>query len=145
MIDDQTRRAIEWDCARLINLYMRYNDAGDHDSVASLFTEDGLLARPTMPDQPIVGRDAILAGFRARPAGLRMRHVVSNVIVDVESETQARATSVMTLYRGQETPDGALPTRNPADPLIGFFDDRLRKTAEGWRFVERRGGLDFAP
>ncbi len=144
-MDEQTRRAIEWDCARLINLYMRFNDAGDHDGVASLFTEDGVLARPTMPDKPIIGRDAILAGFRARPAGIRMRHAVTNIIVDVESETQARATSVMLLYRAQgPAGEGALPPRNPADPLVGYFNDRLRKTAEGWRFTERMGGLDFA-
>ncbi|MBT2186986.1 nuclear transport factor 2 family protein [Sphingobium nicotianae] len=145
MIDDQTRRAIEWDCATLINLYMLRNDAGDADGVAALFTEDGILARPTMPDQPIVGRDAILAGFRARPAGTKTRHVVSNIIVEVESETEARASSVMLLYRGQATGDGSLPAHHPADPLIGYFNDRLRKTAEGWRFAERRGGLDFAP
>lgn len=144
-LDDQTRRAIEWDCTRLIHLYMRYNDAGDYDGVAGLFTQDGVLARPTMPDKPIVGRDAILTGFRARPAGTRTRHVVSNVIVDVESETEASATSVMLLFRGQDNEDGSLPPHNPADPVIGFFNDRLRKTADGWRFAQRIGGLDFAP
>ena len=144
-LDEPSRRAIEWDCARLINLYMQLNDAGDADGVAALFTKDGMLARPTMPDKPIIGRDAILAGFRARPAGGRTRHVVSNIIVEAESETEARASSVMLLFRGQLNKDGSLPAHHPADPLIGFFNDRLRKTAEGWRFAERIGGLDFAP
>lgn len=144
-MDDLTRIAIEWDCTRLINLYMQRNDAGDWDGVAELFTEDGLLARPTLPDKPYVGCQTILDGFRSRPAGIVTRHVVSNIVVEVESETEARATCVMLLYRGKTNEDGSLPSHDPADPLIGTFKDRLRKTAQGWRFTERRGGLDFAP
>jgi hypothetical protein len=144
-MDEQSRRAIEWDCTRLINLYMKVNDAGDWDAVAGLFTEDGLLARPTLPDKPYVGRQAILDGFRSRPAGIVTRHVVSNIVVDVENETEASAFCVMLLYRGKTTENGSLPSHDPADPLIGTFNDRLRKTADGWRFAERRGGLDFAP
>ena len=144
-LDEQTRRAIEWDCARLINLYMQLNDAGDWNGVADLFTEDGALYRPTIPDKAIAGREAIREGFKARPATAVTRHVVSNIVVEAESETEASATSIMLLFRGQATEDGSLPAHHSADPLVGFFKDRLRKTANGWRFVERRGGLDFAP
>jgi hypothetical protein len=30
-------------------------------------------------------------------------------------------------------------------PLVGTYADRLVRTAEGWRFAERRGSLDFPP
>ena len=30
-------------------------------------------------------------------------------------------------------------------PLIGWYRDRLVRTAGGWRFAERIGGLDFKP
>jgi hypothetical protein len=142
-VDDQTRIAIEWACTRVINLYMLRNDAGDWDGVAALFTQDGLLARPTLPDKPYVGRDTILAAFKARPAGTS-RHAVTNIVVDVESETEASAFSVMLLFRGEAAEEGALPRRIPTDPVVGYFRDRLRKTDAGWQFVERRGGLDFA-
>ncbi len=141
---DADRLAAEWACTRLINLYTLLNDAADWDAVAALYTEDGRMARPSAPDKPVIGRAAILAAFKSRPARAA-RHVISNIVVDVESETEARAKCVILLYQGTgETKDGR-PVRDPNGPLIGTYTDRLRKTADGWRFAERIGGLDFAP
>jgi len=142
-MDDQSRMAIEWTCTRLINRYALYNDAADWEALAALYAPDGLMTRPSAPDQPVVGREAILAGFRSRPARAS-RHIVSNIVVDVESDTQASAFSVILLFQGQAAADGGLPARDPKGPLVGWFRDRFVKTAEGWRFSERRGGLDFA-
>jgi len=143
-MDEATRRAIEWDCTKLINRYTLLNDAADWDAVAGLYTEDGRMARPSAPDQPVIGRETILAAFKSRPARAA-RHVVSNVVVDVVSETEATAMSIIVLYQGSAGENGGLPVRDPKGPLIGTYTDRLRKTADGWRFAERRGGLDFAP
>ena len=143
-IDETTRRAIEWDCTKLINRYTLLNDAADWDAVAALYTEDGQMARPSAPDKPITGRDAILATFKSRPARAA-RHVVSNIVIDVLSDTEATAMSVIVLYQGIASDGGGLPARDTSGPLIGTYTDRLRKTAQGWQFAERRGGLDFAP
>ena len=124
------RRAIEADCTRLVNLYANLNDAGDWAGVAALYAEDGLMTRPTAPDAPIVGREAILAGFLARPARTT-RHICANVVIEVESLTMARGESAMLLFTGA-----------PA-PLVGSFNDRFVLTAEGWRFAERRGSMLF--
>lgn len=143
MTDDE-RMAIEWACTKLINRYTLLNDAADWDAVAALYTEDGRMARPSAPDRPVIGREAILAAFRSRPARAA-RHIVTNIVVDVESATEARAQSIIVLYQGIENPAGGLPVRDPAGPLVGTYTDRLRRTADGWRFAERIGGLDFAP
>src|SRR6478609_3349970 len=116
---DEERQGIEWDCTRLINLYTLLNDANDWEAVASLYAPDGSMARPSAPDKPIVGREAILAAFLGRPARAA-RHVVSNIVVDVQSETEASAYSVLTLFQGQENPDGGLPIRDPKGPLVGY-------------------------
>ena len=141
---NEERQGIEWACTRVINLYTLLNDANDWEAVVSLYASDGSMARPSAPDKPIVGREAILAAFLSRPARAA-RHVVSNVVVDVQSETAASAYSVLTLFQGQPNPDGGLPIRDPKGPLVGYYKDKLVKTAEGWRFAERIGGLDFAP
>lgn len=141
---DGERQSIEWACTRLINLYTLLNDANDWQGVASLYAPDGSMARPSAPDQPIRGRDAILAAFLSRPARAA-RHIVSNVVVDVQNEAEASAYSVLTLFQGLPNPEGGLPIRDPKGPLVGFYKDRLVKTDEGWRFAERIGGLDFAP
>jgi ketosteroid isomerase-like protein len=143
-VDDDVRRSIEADCARLINLYAMLNDAGDWDRLAALYTPDARFARPSAPDDFIEGRENILAAFKARPPR-SSRHVISNIVVDVESADAARAFSVIVLYQGDAADDGGLPKMSANSPLVGRFSDRLTRTGEGWRFAERQGRLDFQP
>lgn len=124
------RATIEQACAKLIALYANANDAGDWDTVAALYAPDGRMARPTAPDDWIVGRDAILAAFRARPARAT-RHLCSNIVVDVLSPDTAVAESAMALFQ----PDAA--------PKLGGFHDRFVRIDGAWLFAERRGYLSF--
>lgn len=125
------RRAIEWDCARLISLYAQLNDAARWEDVAGLYAPDGLMTRPTAPDAPIVGRAAILAAFRARPPRVTC-HICANIVVTVESATRAHGNSAMLLFTAADAP-----------PLVGGFRDIFVLTEQGWRFAERRGSLAF--
>ena len=128
---------IERACVRLIHQFAAANDAANWEDVVSLFVEDGVFVRPTTPDTPLVGRDAILQAFQARPPRLT-RHVVSNIMVTVENAGEARAQSLIQLYvEGEE--GRAKP------PLVGEFHDRFVLTAGDWRFRERRGLLVFRP
>lgn len=143
---EEERRAIEADVTRLIHQYVWANDAQDWQQCASLYTEDAVFRRPSGGD-PVVGREAILASFTARPPRAQ-RHVMANTLVDVVSEAEARAKSVIVLYMGDAVPEDSgagLPVQDAKSPLIGTFEDRVVKTPEGWRFAERRGGLDFRP
>ena len=126
--------------AELITRYAALNDAGDWDGVAALYTDDGRMSRPSAPDDFIAGRAAILAAFRARPLRAA-RHIIANVVVTLNSDTEARATSQILLFTGVSAGDG-LPVQS-AMPLVGTYRDRLMRTPHGWRFLERRGSLDF--
>lgn len=143
-LQDSERRAIEADCERLIKRYVNLNDAQDWPAVAELYTEDARFARPSQPELFIEGREAILASFRARPARAQ-RHVIANTVVEADDADHARAFSVIVLYQGERAPAGELPAMDPKSPLVGTFTDRLVRTAAGWRFAERVGGLDFRP
>jgi hypothetical protein len=140
----EERRAIEADCERLIKLYVNLNDAQDWLAVAALYTEDARFARPSKPGDFIHGREAILASFLARPPRAQ-RHVIANVLVDVEGPASARAFSVIVLYQGDAAPEGEMPAMSAGSPLVGTFTDKLVLTVDGWRFAERVGGLDFRP
>lgn len=129
MTDDE-RRAIEQDCARLIARYANLNDAARWAEVAALYADDGRMARPTAPDDWIVGRDAILAAFTSRPARTT-RHVCSNVVIDVIDDSTATGESAMLLFTGESA------------PKVGSFHDRFVRTDAGWQFSERRGSLTF--
>jgi hypothetical protein len=136
----------EWmaraEITELITRYATLNDTADWAAVAALYTEDGRMNRPTAPDEFISGRAAILAAFMARPRRAS-RHIVANVLVTLEGDTRARASSQILLFTGSAAGDGGLPVLSAAPPLIGTFDDTLVRTEEGWRFAERRGRLDF--
>ena len=121
-------RAIE---AMIVD-YAGLNDAGDWDAVAAMYVAEGRMSRPTAPDAFIEGADAILAAFKARPPRAS-RHVVANIRVNVNGD-EASATSQILLFTAAGQP-----------PLVGTYADRLVRTAQGWRFAERRGSLDFPP
>lgn len=124
---------IEIACERLIRQFALLNDAHDHAALAALFTEDGSFARPTNPDEPIEGRAAIHAFFRDRPARTT-RHLMSNIVVTVESPTRARAHSYVLLVTGERG----------EKMLTGDFHDVFVFGAGCWKFARRRGSLAFA-
>jgi ketosteroid isomerase-like protein len=124
----EDERAIE----RMILDYAAFNDAGEWDAVAALYSDHGRMSRPTAPDAFIEGRDAILAAFKSRPPRAS-RHIVANIRVDVSGD-EARATSQIMLFTAASQP-----------PMVGTYQDRLARQADGWRFTERRGSLDFPP
>jgi ketosteroid isomerase-like protein len=139
-MDEANTWAVKAAITELITRYAALNDAGDWDGVAALYTEDARMSRPSAPDDFIAGRAAILAAFRSRPLRAA-RHIIANVLVTLESETSARATSQILLFTGVSAGEG-LPVQS-ATPLVGTYCDHLTRTPHGWRFVERRGSLDF--
>ena len=134
------RVAIIQECSQLIARFALANDARDADALADMFVEDGVFVRPTRPDQPYTGREAIREAFRAKPANLVTRHVVANLVVDVLSALEARAQSYLLLYTAPATETG-LPKAD-AKQLFGAFDDHMVRDSDGvWKFRERRGSL----
>ncbi len=124
------RLAIESACARLVALYANLSDAARWEDVVALFAEGGRLARPTAPEDWIVGHDALLGHFQARPPR-PARHLCANVVVTVLGEDRAEGECALALFM----PDTA--------PKAGSFHDSFVRTADGWRFAERRGSLAF--
>ena len=134
------RMLIEAACSRLINRFVLCGDSGDYAGLASLFTADASFARPSAPDKPTVGRDAIAAALGARPPQIR-RHVVANTVITVESATSARGESCILLYTGPVQAEG-IPVAD-AKVLIGAFHDTFVKQDGEWLFSERKGSLSL--
>jgi 3-phenylpropionate/cinnamic acid dioxygenase small subunit len=130
-MNDTERMLAEHAIARMIIRYAALNDASDWDAVAAMYIETGRMSRPVAPDDFVEGREAILAAFKARPPRTT-RHICANIMVDMESETSARATSQIMLF-----------TAKDAIPMVGSYHDKLVLTDARWRFAERRGSLDF--
>jgi len=130
VLPEAERIAIEHACGRLVALYANLNDKAQWEELTRLYAEDGMMARPTEPDNPIVGRAQILAAFKAR-SPRQTRHLCSNVVITVVSTSEATGECAMALF----TPD------NP--PKLGSFNDRFVRVGRQWLFAERRGSLTF--
>ena len=121
------------DCASII-------DESRYDDLALIFSEDGIFARPTVPDEPISGRATIIAAFKKRPANKLGQHLVLNIRVKLTGADSAEGTSAIMLFMSDtETPFENGKGRKANGPLCGLYKDVYVRTAEGWRIKDRRG------
>ncbi|MEJ0042337.1 MAG: nuclear transport factor 2 family protein [Rhizomicrobium sp.] len=136
------RLTITQACIDLIHRFALTNDARDSDALAEMFVSDGIFRRPSAPDVPYEGREAIRAGFRARPASLLTRHIVCNPTITVLSATEARAESYILLYTATIEEGAKLPVPAAPKALLGAFDDTIVRDTDGvWKFKDRKGSL----
>ena len=134
-IDLQTledRIAIE-DC---LKRYAHLIDSGQPERVAQdIFTED---ADVTLGGIHVIGREAIhaaLTGMMGAMAGVS--HNITNVLIEV-GDDDAEALSRIIGWHWFARPDA--DPFGPADLVaVGGYQDRLRRTTDGWRICHRRG------
>ena len=122
------------------DLFVRYVcalDEGDVDTVVGCFTEDGSLASPVAGVHR--GHAAIRAFAerfaRYRASGAQLRHVISNLRIDVAGD---RATAACYLV--------VFLTRNGESKVIppGHYDCELVRDNGEWRFSHRVVAHDSA-
>ena len=137
-LNDQEKLQITNKCTQQIYRLARLNDASAFEAVSELFTEDGVLIRPSDPDRPIHGRPAILAALASRPAR-PTRHVLSNVEVVIESDIQVVVVSTVVMYSGTppETPSTITSI------AIDSYTNVLCPVGDKWLIKERRGKIDM--
>ena len=119
-----------------LNRYAHLIDSGQPERVAEeIFTED---ADVTLGGIHVVGRKAIhaaLTGMMGSMAGVS--HNISNVLIEVRGD-EAEALSRIIGWHWFARPDA--DPFGPADLVaVGGYQDRLRRTADGWRICHRRG------
>ena len=109
-------------------------DKGEFDGWLDLFTPDGAFDLGAMGR--FGGRESLHKFLKSLPLtnGLpMMKHCVINSIVAVDGE-RATAKSYVVVIRGGE---------QLAVSVAGRYEDRLTKTASGWRFAERKVSFDL--
>ncbi len=126
----------------LIYRYARRIDAGDLEGLAELFAHGRILASPDAPpEHAVVGRDAVLALYRAtvrihEDGTPRTRHVTSNVAVEFPEGELPRARSVYTVFQQLEG--------FPLQPIVtGRYDDRFHEVDGRWWFESRTMFVDM--
>lgn len=115
------------------SLLARYTYNGDRGRLADLaacFAEDGTLEFPGGSGIGPQGVVAALGKGPDNPARTFVRHHTTNPLIDVTGD-QATSRSYFHVF-SNNGPDHA-----------GTYDDRLVRTAQGWRFAHRRVRIDW--
>ena len=131
---------IEHACERVLLRSIRTFDERDWQGFADVFAQDGVFVRANQPNDPLVGRDAILAALKSRPADRLTRHLCTNIQIDVLDSDHAKGLCYLYLFSATATPPEKA-MGGPADPAqrIGEYVDDYVRTAEGWRIARRVG------
>lgn len=116
-----------------LNAFFSHLDERRYEELAAIFLPGGRWLRQ---GQWLEGRDAILAAMKARSATMRVRHVISNVIVTARSADEADVQAYMTAYRRLENQPPALFSIN----LVGNV---FRRQAGRWMLAEQQLVREF--
>lgn len=119
------------DYIEIQQLYARYNwtiDAGDVEGYVALYTPDGTF-------NTFNGADGLRTFMKNRQGGTR-RHWNSNLVITPATDGAAGRVYLMLVDVG---------TKPPSISSAARYDDRLVKTAQGWRFKRRQTTPDPAP
>jgi hypothetical protein len=115
-------------------------DQGHYTETAELFTEDATWVRG---GKPVSGRAAILASLNQRPGTDLTRHLITNVLIQVQSEREATGTACFVPLRGTKREDGTVAT--PQITNVGDLSFRFRREAGGWRIAHLQPTMIFKP
>jgi hypothetical protein len=119
------------DYAEIQQLYGRYNwaiDAGDVEGYVALYTPDGSF-------NTFNGAEGLRTFMKGRQGGTR-RHWNSNLVITPSPEGASGKVYLLLVDVG---------AKPPAISTAARYEDRLVKTAGGWRFKKRQTSPDPAP
>jgi hypothetical protein len=133
---------IAQECRELILTITQHVDHGEAEAAASLFAEDGVLARA---GKEFTGHTDLVNAYTDTPSRL-VRHLNGGTVVEVTDTDHATAVTYFIAYRHEA--EGGEKAQVPA-PLgapfsVGEWHDGMVRTADGWRFSSRRTKRIFA-
>jgi len=133
---------IEWQCRNLCYEFAYLIDTRQYSKLAALFAEDGVFDRV---GQVLRGRQDIVEALLNRSSELRTRHVCNNIHFIEVGPDVARAVVYNTTLVGKGDPEGMPAPYGMSQGAFLEFRDLYRRTADGWRFGERKASVVLMP
>ena len=137
-MDEIERMLAERACERLCLRFHALVDAGEYEPIVDLFAED---ARWHHRTGPLQGHDEIRRYVMDKSPWPVIRHVLTNLLVEVLDERRATGRAYITVYYGEPVDGGHPPLDGPV--LVVQYDDEFERTPQGWRFSSRRPQIVF--
>lgn len=116
----------ERDIRKTLAQYAQHTDDLDADGWVNMFTEDGSLVSGP---KHLHGHAELRAWITKVHTGPRLRHLMANAAITIDSPTTAHAEVDMALLRAEGSHWALVSSPR--------YSDKLVKTAAGWKFLER--------
>jgi hypothetical protein len=118
---------------QMLHRFFSHLDERRYEELAAMFLPEGRWLRQ---GKWLEGRPAIIGALSARPASMRVRHIISNIVVTRRFATEAEVQAYMTAYR-------QLEGERPALFSINLVGNVFRRQAGGWMLAEQQLVRDF--
>jgi ketosteroid isomerase-like protein len=122
-------------CEQLSYDYAKAWDHNDAEGFADLFTADALLVLPG--NRRMQGREAILQGQHDRDSAFEMRHLITNVYVDMESDDQGSGITYVLVFGESRPEDAQGPLATQGIRAVAEYHDQFVIEDGVCRFFER--------
>lgn len=132
-MDRSVEREVEWDCQRVMLRFYDAFDRGDYAAMVAMFAAGGVWHRAGKA----LAKDQIAAELELRPRRQRVRHVLTNILVEARDFDHADVRCYLTVYRN---PDVARPPeqqRLRAPSLFLQVTASLQRQADTWCLTEQ--------
>lgn len=133
---DHERMLAEHACQRLCIAFHVNVDAYRHDHIVALFVADATWHHKS---GLLEGQEAIASYLEGKSTYPLVRHLVTNVLIDVADADNASGVAYVTVFYAEPAP--GLPPLLQVPTVLATYHDTFRRTDEGWRFASRRPEL----
>lgn len=131
---------IQWECQQLLNRMTMLMDQQQWEALANCYTKDAVLSRPSDPNNPICGRQAIFESFITRPPR-RSAHIIVNSVFTIIDQGNVRADSHVWLINGPADAPSPVIANSPL--LVGSFTDLIKRVEDQWLVAQRDGSIEM--
>jgi hypothetical protein len=139
MLEEELPALIDRDaCQTVVIRFWNSLDRRDYAGLIRLFVPGGVWKRGKAE---LRAPDSMFAALQQRPATLAVRHIVSNLDIRLLPAESAEAEYYVTVYRHDDVANLPAPLRGPHG--ITQWNDRLVKSANGWRLSHKSGNRVF--
>ena len=139
-MDRDAARAIEWDCAQVLTRFFNAFDQWRYEDMADMFAPEGVWHRA---GKSLQGKDVIVAELNKRSRTQTVRHVVTNVQVDVKEETSADFLLYITAYIHDSGVKAEKPPKIQMPSLLLVVPGQMVKRDDAWKIASMLMNREF--
>jgi SnoaL-like domain len=139
-MDDIRKLTAEHGATRALIAHWAALDSGNFEAVANGIAGDGVWHRQ---GKELKGPAMVRAAMAERSKGARTRHVVTNMLTTLKSETEAEIDFYMTVFSHTGEADAPPPAPMNLPNTVGLSRATLRRDGSQWKIAYLKSAPTF--